>query len=100
MDLSMPGMNGFEATTQIKRRMPSVKIVALTAYKTDEYVREALRAGADGYILKDASYDELVMALRSVIAGKKFLSPDSSGPPANTYLHAARPQAPPSPCVP
>ena len=43
------------STAQIKRRMPGVKVVALTAYKTDEYVREALRAGADGYILKDAS---------------------------------------------
>ena len=93
MDLSMPGMNGIEATAQIKRRMPGVKIVALTAYKTDEYVREALRAGADGYILKDASYDELVMALRSVIGGKKFLSPDVSGHLVDTYLHGERPEA-------
>jgi DNA-binding NarL/FixJ family response regulator len=93
MDLSMPGMNGIEATAQIKRRMPAVKIVALTAYKTDEYVREALRAGADGYILKDASYDELVMALRSVIGGKKFLSPDVSGHLVDTYLHGGRTEA-------
>jgi DNA-binding NarL/FixJ family response regulator len=93
MDLSMPGMNGIEATAQIKRRMPGVKIVALTAYKTDEYVREALRAGADGYILKDASYDELVMALRSVIGGKKFLSPDVSGHLVDTYLHGERAEA-------
>jgi len=92
MDLSMPGMNGIEATTQIKRRMPAVKIVALTAYKTDEYVREALRAGADGYILKDASYDELVMALRSVMGGKKFLSPDVSGHLVETYLNGGRPE--------
>ncbi len=93
MDLSMPGMNGIEATAQIKRRMPGVKVVALTAYKTDEYVREALRAGADGYILKDASYDELVMALRSVIGGKKFLSPDVSGHLVDTYLHGERAEA-------
>ena len=73
--------------------MPGVKIVALTAYKTDEYVREALRAGADGYILKDASYDELVMALRSVIGGKKFLSPDVSGHLVDTYLHGERAEA-------
>jgi len=79
MDLSMPGLNGIEATAQIKRRLPDIKVVALTSYKTDEYVREALRAGADGYILKDASYDELVMALRSVVSGKKFLSPDVPG---------------------
>jgi len=79
MDLSVPGLNGIEATAQIKRRQPEIKVVALTSHNTGEYVREALRAGADGYILKDASYDELVMALRSVASGKKFLSPDLSG---------------------
>jgi DNA-binding NarL/FixJ family response regulator len=79
MDLSVPGLNGIEATAQIKRRQPEIKVVALTSHNTGEYVREALRAGADGYILKDASYDELVMALRSVAGGKKFLSADLSG---------------------
>lgn len=87
MDLSMPGMNGIEATAQIKRRLPHIRVVALTAFKTDEYVREALHAGADGYVLKDASYEELASALRSVIAGKKFLSPDVSGQLVNTFLH-------------
>ena len=92
MDLSMPGMNGIEATSQIKRRVPNIRVVALTSYKTDEYVREALRAGADGYILKDASYDELVMALRSVVGGKKFLSPDVSGHLVDNYLNGNRPE--------
>jgi DNA-binding NarL/FixJ family response regulator len=92
MDLSMPGLNGIEATAQIKRRLPEIKVVALTSYKTDEYVREALRAGADGYILKDASYDELVMALRSVVGGKKFLSPDVSGHLVDNYLNGNRPE--------
>jgi DNA-binding NarL/FixJ family response regulator len=87
MDLSMPGMNGIEATLHIKQRLPEVRIVALTAYKTDEYVREALRAGADGYVLKDGAYEELVMALRSVVSGKKFLSPDVSGHLVTTFLH-------------
>jgi len=90
MDLSMPGLNGIEATAQIKRRLPDIKVVALTSYKTDEYVREALRAGADGYILKDASYDELVMALRSVVSGKKFLSPDVSGHLVDNYLNGGK----------
>jgi DNA-binding NarL/FixJ family response regulator len=89
MDLSMPGMNGMEAAAQIKRRMPEVRIIALTAFKTDEYVREALRAGADGYVLKDASYEELVMALRRVSAGKRFLSADVSGRLVDTLLHGA-----------
>jgi len=79
MDLAMPGMNGIEATAQIKRRLPRIRIIALTGFKSDEYVREALRAGADGYVTKDASYDELLMALRSVMTGKTFLSPDVSG---------------------
>jgi len=86
MDLSMPGMNGMEAASQVKRRMPDVRIIALTAFKTDEYVREALRSGADGYVLKDSSYDELVMALRRVSTGKRFLSADVSGRLIDTLL--------------
>ncbi len=93
MDLAMPGMNGIEATSQIKRRLPVVRVVALTSYKTGEYVREALRAGADGYLLKNAAYDELVMAMRSVISGKKFLSPDVSGHLVDSYLNGNRPEA-------
>lgn len=98
MDLSMPGLNGIEATAQIKRRLPQIMVVALTSYKTDEYVREALRAGADGYILKDASYDELVMALRSVVGGRKFLSPDVSGHLVDNYLNGKRPENRSAPC--
>ncbi|HQR72206.1 MAG TPA: response regulator transcription factor [Burkholderiaceae bacterium] len=90
MDLSMPGMTGIEATTQIKRRLPHVRILALTAYKTDEYVREALRAGADGYVLKDASYEELVLALRHVVMGKRFLSPDVSGHLVDTLIQGTQ----------
>ena len=52
MDLSMPSMNGIEATMQIKRRNPGIRIIALTVYKSQEYVREALKAGVDGYVLK------------------------------------------------
>lgn len=93
MDLSMPGMNGIEATAQIKRRLPEIRVLALTAYKTDEYVREALRAGADGYILKDASYDELVAALRSVVGGKRYLSPEVSTQLVDSYLNGGQPAA-------
>jgi DNA-binding NarL/FixJ family response regulator len=90
MDLSMPGLNGIEATVQIKRRLPEIRVVALTSYKSDEYVREALRAGADGYILKDSSYEELVLGLRRIVAGKKFLSPDVSGHLVDSYLNGNR----------
>lgn len=97
MDLSMPSMSGIEATMQIKRRNPNIRIIALTIYKSQEYVREALKAGVDGYVLKDASYDELVVAIRSVLHGKKFLSPDISGQVVDSYLNgdtADKPQTP------
>lgn len=70
MDLSMPGMNGIEAMLDIKRRNPDTRILVLTVHKTDEYIHESLRAGADGYILKDATHDELQVAIRSVLKGK------------------------------
>lgn len=78
MEASMPGIGAMEATAQIKRCSPKVRIAILTSEKTTEYVRAALRAGVDGYILKDASYDELVEALRNIVSGKKFLSPEIS----------------------
>jgi DNA-binding NarL/FixJ family response regulator len=78
MDLSMPGINGIEAIREIKKRYPAMRILVLTIHKTDEYVHEALRAGADGYILKDASQDELRVAIHSVLAGKTYLTPDIS----------------------
>jgi DNA-binding NarL/FixJ family response regulator len=96
MDLSLPRMTGIEATTQIKARLPHIHIVALTAFKNDEYVHAALRAGVDGYVMKDASYEELLSALRNVMAGKKFLSPDVSGQLVDTLLHRGSAPRPPS----
>ncbi|HWT39411.1 MAG TPA: response regulator transcription factor [Paraburkholderia sp.] len=79
MDLSMRGMNGIDATAAIKRRSPGVRIIALTVHQSEEYVREALRAGVDGYVLKDVSFDELLFAMRTVMQGKKHLSADVYG---------------------
>jgi DNA-binding NarL/FixJ family response regulator len=87
MDISLPGMNGIEATAHIKRRQPYVKVLILTVFKTEEYVREALRVGADGYVLKDASYEELLVALRSVAKGKTYLSPDVSSHVVDSFLN-------------
>ena len=86
MDLSMPGMNGIEAIMDIKRRYPGTRVLVLTIHKTDEYIHESLRAGADGYILKDATHDELRIAVRSVLNGKIYLSPDISSKVVNGYL--------------
>ncbi|MFA7316427.1 MAG: response regulator transcription factor [Sulfuricella sp.] len=96
MDLSMPGMNGIEAIRDIKRRYPETRVLVLTIHKTDEYIHESLRAGADGYILKDATHDELRVAIRSVLNGKTYLSPDISGMVINGYLGAGSSPGPSS----
>jgi DNA-binding NarL/FixJ family response regulator len=86
MDLTMPGMNGMEAIAQIKRRYPQVRILVLTLHRAEEYIHESLKAGADGYILKDATHDELRVAIRSVLNGKTYLSPDISNNVVSVYL--------------
>jgi DNA-binding NarL/FixJ family response regulator len=86
MDLSMPRMHGFEAIKEIKRQSPEVKIIALTVHKTDEYILATLQAGADGYVLKDATHSELVMAIGNVLKGKRYLSPGISEKVIEGYL--------------
>ena len=86
MDLSMPRMHGFEAIKEIKRQRPDVKIIALTVHKTDEYILATLQAGADGYVLKDATHSELVMAIGNVLKGKRYLSPGISEKVIEGYL--------------
>lgn len=75
IDISMPVMDGIEATRQILKICPHTRIVTLSMYHTGEYVQRALRAGAVGYVLKDAAGNELVEAVRSLHAGKRYLSP-------------------------
>ena len=75
MGLSMPRTGGIDAIARIKRQRPSTKVVALTFHKEDKYVRAALDAGADAYVLKDDSQTELFVALNSVLQGKIYLSP-------------------------
>jgi DNA-binding NarL/FixJ family response regulator len=75
MDLQMPVMDGPEATRQICKQFPAARILVLTTYATDEFIFSALRAGALGYLLKDASANELLAAIRSVHQGQTQLSP-------------------------
>ena len=86
MDLSMPRMSGMDAISEIKRRYSETKIIALTVHKTEEYLLTTLQAGVDGYVLKDATHDELVMAIHNVMAGKRYLSPGISGKVIEGYL--------------
>jgi two-component system response regulator NreC len=90
MDLSMPKMNGFEAILEIKKTEPSIKIIALTVHNTEEYILMTLQAGADGYVLKDTTHDELLMAIRQVLSGKRFLSPSVSGKVIEGYLEGKK----------
>ena len=79
MALSMPQMSGIEAIKKIKKRYPETKIIALTAHKNEDYLLATLQAGADGYVLKDATHNELVMAIKNVMKGESYYS---SGVPA------------------
>lgn len=79
MDLKMPGMNGVEATRQIRARAPQIKILVLTTYDDDEWVLEAIRAGASGYLLKDTPREELVKAVRGTLHGKTYVDPAVAG---------------------
>ena len=76
LDIRMPTMTGVEAARQVKDRFPQVRVLILTAYDDDPYVFALLQAGADGYVLKTASGDELVRAVRTVHRGESALSPE------------------------
>lgn len=79
MDLKMPIMNGIEATRRIHARLPQVKVLVLTTYDDDEWLFDAVRAGASGYLLKDTPREEIVKAIRGTLAGKSFVDPGVAG---------------------
>jgi len=79
MYLNMPITNGVEATRQIKSQFPNVKVLVLTTYDDDEWVFNAIQAGASGYLLKDSPRDELIKAVRGTVAGKTFIDPSVAG---------------------
>ncbi|MDO7635671.1 MAG: UvrY/SirA/GacA family response regulator transcription factor [Porticoccaceae bacterium] len=75
MDVRMPGMDGIEATKKIQRLFPEIKIIAVTACDDDPFPARLLQAGASGYLTKGASTDEMIQAIKTVMAGKKYLTP-------------------------
>jgi NarL family two-component system response regulator LiaR len=79
MDLKMPIMNGVEATRQIRAKYPEVKILVLTTYDDDEWVFDAIQAGASGYLLKDTPRDDVVKAIRGTVVGKAYVDPSIAG---------------------
>ena len=90
MDLSMPRMDGIPAIREIKKQWPGTKIVVLTVHKSEEYILAALEAGADGYVLKDATHNELLMAIKSVVVDRPYLSPGVSKTVIEGYLHGTK----------
>ncbi len=97
MDLSMPRMNGMDAIREIKKRCPETKILVLTAHEEDEYIEEALKCGANGYVLKDSTHTELTLAIQKVLEGKYFVSPAISGKFVDVYLQSKKPVKPTTP---
>jgi len=79
MDLQMPVMNGVQATRRLKRDHPTLPILVLTTYAADEWVFDAVRAGAAGYLLKDTRPTELIAAIKGTVAGETFLDPAIAG---------------------
>ena len=90
MDLSMPRMNGVGAIQEIKKQSPSTKILVLTVHKTEEYILTTLKAGADGYVLKDATHSELMLAIENVFSGRSYLSPGISEKVIEGYLEGRK----------
>jgi DNA-binding NarL/FixJ family response regulator len=86
MDIAMSGMNGLEATTEIKRLYPDVNVIILSMYVNEAYVEEALRAGASGYLLKDAETAEIELALNAAARGDMHLGPRVSKQLVESYL--------------
>jgi DNA-binding NarL/FixJ family response regulator len=85
MDLKMPIMNGIEATREISSKFPNIKILVLTTYDDDEWVFDAIRAGASGYLLKDTSRQKIVEAIRGTMEGKSFIDPAIAGKLLNHF---------------
>ncbi len=90
MDITMPEMNGIEATRQVRRQRPDMRVLVLTMHENEEYLFQVLRAGAAGYILKEAADTELITAIRAVQSGRFYLSPSAQSMMVGDYLQRVR----------
>ena len=94
MDIRMPELDGLEATRRILAADPGARILILTTFDLDEYVYEALRAGASGFVLKDEPPEQLIAAIRTVAAGEALLSPSVTKRVIEQFSHMSRPTPP------
>ncbi|MBI3750571.1 MAG: response regulator transcription factor [Chloroflexi bacterium] len=88
MDISMPGGTGLEATREIRAAVPSVRVVILTMHDREDYLHEALRVGASGYVLKGADVQELLQAVRAASRGEVYLYPDATKVLIDDYIRS------------
>ena len=93
-DLSLPGATGLQGIVEFRRRCPQARVLVLTMYDSEEYIRAALSAGAQGYVLKDSTRSELIHAMRAVLAGQRHLCPRSSARVVRSYLGEPEPLTP------
>ena len=89
MDVTMPDLNGIEATRKLLKAIPNCRVIALSGHSNGEFVREMLKAGASAYVVKSRAYEELVRAIREVMKGKKYLSPDVAQGVVDAYVEVA-----------
>ena len=87
MDLKMPGMNGVHATRHIRQQFSDIQVLVLTTYDADEWVFDAIRAGANGYLLKDTPRERLMAAIQEAVAGKTPVDPNVAG---KLFAHVAQ----------
>jgi DNA-binding NarL/FixJ family response regulator len=90
LDLSMPRMDGISAIKEIKSRFPETRVLALTIHESDDYILETFKSGADGYCLKEADRSELLSAIRTVLSGKRYISPGISDRVLEGYLEGRK----------
>ena len=94
LDIRLPNMSGIEVARQVRQQWPDVKILVLSGYDFDQYVRAAARVGIDGYVLKDAPQDVLVKALREIVAGGVVLAPQIASKVMKDYRDMPAPGKP------
>lgn len=99
MDITMPVLNGLDATLQVARQWPQTRVLMLSMYENEEYVNLALGNGAAGYLLKDAAPAELGTAIQTVLAGRVYLSPAVSQDLIGSYVHNLRGVRPAEPSL-
>jgi len=99
MDLKMPVMNGVQTTQHLRRIYPELRVLVLTTYADDQWVLDAIRAGASGYLLKDTRRDALIDAVKGTVEGKTYLDPVIAGKLAQQVASGPAPARPPEPLL-